>query len=205
VTSSGSDYNPHRYGGKVGYYSEGPLGLILAGQRWYSPQLMRWMSRDPIEYDGGENLYAYVGQRPTGYLDPNGLDQVINSTGHSIIVTGNAGAGHGSGAQIFGTVPADGATHGGAHGGAHNPVPGYSTPATPIVFLGPLILPLPPVGQVQDIDFYQCDITGLHKLYGDEEGPVTEIGINQRGEIGILSRAKVYQSIYRYFLRRFQD
>jgi len=73
VTSSGTDYNPHRYGGKVGYYSDGPLGLILATQRWYSPHLMRWMGRDPIEYEGGENLYAYVSGNPLRWSDPSGL------------------------------------------------------------------------------------------------------------------------------------
>lgn len=30
------------------------------------------MSRDPIEYRGGENLYAYVGGRPVGWVDPDG-------------------------------------------------------------------------------------------------------------------------------------
>jgi hypothetical protein len=33
----------------------------------------RWMSKDPIEYEGGLNLYEYVGGRPTIYLDPSGL------------------------------------------------------------------------------------------------------------------------------------
>ena len=60
VASSGTDFNPHRYGGRVGYYSEGEFGLVLATHRWYSPDLMRWMNRDPIEYAGGDNLYAYV-------------------------------------------------------------------------------------------------------------------------------------------------
>ena len=43
--------------------------------RWYWPELMRWMTRDPIEYEGGENLYGYVNGDPVGYADPEGLDR----------------------------------------------------------------------------------------------------------------------------------
>ena len=32
------------------------------------------MSRDPIYYEGGDNLYAYVMGNPVRYLDPSGLD-----------------------------------------------------------------------------------------------------------------------------------
>ena len=34
----------------------------------------RWLTRDPISYDGGENLYAYCGNNPVGMFDPSGLD-----------------------------------------------------------------------------------------------------------------------------------
>lgn len=71
--ATGSDYNPHRYGGKVGYFTDGNVGLILATRRWYSPHLMRWMTRDPIEYRGGDNLYQYVRGNPVRFGDPSGL------------------------------------------------------------------------------------------------------------------------------------
>ena len=81
--STGTEPNAFRYGGKVGYYTEGVNGLILATYRWYSPYLMRWISRDPIGYDGGANLYEYVGGRPVKYLDSAGwfLDSGNNSIG----------------------------------------------------------------------------------------------------------------------------
>jgi uncharacterized protein RhaS with RHS repeats len=37
---------------------------------------MRWMSRDPIGYDGGINLYGCVGGDPIYYVDPDGEDAV---------------------------------------------------------------------------------------------------------------------------------
>lgn len=61
TSTSGSDTNPFKYGGKYGYYSDGWFGLINAWNRWYSPDLMRWISRDPISFDGGDNFYGYVG------------------------------------------------------------------------------------------------------------------------------------------------
>lgn len=64
VASTGSTPNAYKYGGKYGYYTDGPTGIILAGARWYSPYLMRWLTRDPIGYEGGTNLYEYVGGRP---------------------------------------------------------------------------------------------------------------------------------------------
>ena len=37
-------------------------GLILCGQRWYSPAYGRWLNRDPAGYAGGADLYSYCGE-----------------------------------------------------------------------------------------------------------------------------------------------
>jgi RHS repeat-associated protein len=49
------------------------MALYYYGYRFYAPDLQRWIKRDPIEESGGINLYSFVGNEPTGSLDPNGL------------------------------------------------------------------------------------------------------------------------------------
>ncbi|MFN8614027.1 MAG: RHS repeat-associated core domain-containing protein [Vulcanimicrobiota bacterium] len=51
-------------------------GLLYARQRYYDSSLGRWLSADPIGFAGGLNLYTYVGQNPTSWVDPSGLDRV---------------------------------------------------------------------------------------------------------------------------------
>jgi RHS repeat-associated protein len=60
-------------------YEKGPSGLTLAPFRAYHSSLGRWISRDPIEEDGGLNLYGYVGGRPINGFDPLGLDVALNN------------------------------------------------------------------------------------------------------------------------------
>jgi RHS repeat-associated protein len=62
--------NPFRFSTKY-YDAEG--GLYYYGYRYYSPELGRWMSRDPIGEDGGRNLYGYVENNPIGGIDLYGL------------------------------------------------------------------------------------------------------------------------------------
>ena len=48
-------------------------GLSYYNYRYYSPELGRWLSRDPIMEEGGENLYGMVGNDPVGWWDLIGL------------------------------------------------------------------------------------------------------------------------------------
>ncbi len=47
--------NPYRFSTK---YFDAETNLYYYGYRYYSPELGRWISRDPIEEDGGFNLYG---------------------------------------------------------------------------------------------------------------------------------------------------
>jgi RHS repeat-associated protein len=44
--------------------------------RFYEPDLQRWLNHDPIEEDGGVNLYQFVGNNPANLVDPLGLSSV---------------------------------------------------------------------------------------------------------------------------------
>ena len=57
VSQSGplADIFRHRFSTK---YFDPETGLYYYGYRFYNPSLMRWLNRDPIEEEGGENLYA---------------------------------------------------------------------------------------------------------------------------------------------------
>ena len=59
--------------GFTGHYYHAPSGLCLAPLRAYSPETGRWLSRDPIEENGGLNLYGYCGNDPINAFDPLGL------------------------------------------------------------------------------------------------------------------------------------
>lgn len=48
-------------------------GVSVYGYRYYIPWLGRWPNRDPIEEEGGYNLYGFVGNSPVNGLDRFGL------------------------------------------------------------------------------------------------------------------------------------
>lgn len=47
--------------------------VMYYGYRFYDPETGRWPSRDPIEEEGGINLYAFVGNNAINLFDPFGL------------------------------------------------------------------------------------------------------------------------------------
>ena len=60
----------HRFSTK---YFDPETGLYDYGYRFYSPELGRWVNRDPIEENDGVNLYAFIQNVPTSLIDILGL------------------------------------------------------------------------------------------------------------------------------------
>jgi len=51
-----------------------PNGFYYMRARYYDPEVGRFVSEDPIGFEGGDvNLYAYVGGNPILLFDPSGL------------------------------------------------------------------------------------------------------------------------------------
>ena len=63
--------NPFTYTGRE-YDAES--GLYYYRARYYDPTIGRFLNEDPIGFAGGDmNLYAYVWDNPTNFVDPYGL------------------------------------------------------------------------------------------------------------------------------------
>jgi RHS repeat-associated protein len=172
--------------------------------RFYVPGIERWLNRDPIQEWGGINLYGFVGNNPVSWIDPLGLDIVINKTGDPVTVSGNAGSGHGSGSQLYCIIPSDGKPH----GGKDHPVPMYPTreEAEIAAGLNGKKGPVRPPVNVTDIDFYD-NPNGPHnpdhgdnKLPGDDIGPTTTLSKDSSGTI-TTSKKGVIGSYWRYIWR----
>ena len=54
-------------------YYDWETGLYYYGYRYYSPELARWLSRDPLGELGGYGLYSFVKNAPIGAVDSLGL------------------------------------------------------------------------------------------------------------------------------------
>jgi RHS repeat-associated protein len=74
ITNQSEGINqPFKYVGQFGVITE-PNGFYYMRARYYDPQVGRFISEDPIGFDGGdENLYAYVKNNPVMGVDPWGL------------------------------------------------------------------------------------------------------------------------------------
>jgi RHS repeat-associated protein len=62
--------NPWRFAGKR---KDRETALIYFGMRYYDSEVGRWTTRDPLEFEDGPNLYAYLHHNPLNKIDAFGL------------------------------------------------------------------------------------------------------------------------------------
>jgi hypothetical protein len=60
------------------------LSATHLASAFYDPSLGRWLNRDPIEEEGGSNLYVSVENNPANRVDPFGLQSPQVATGVAI-------------------------------------------------------------------------------------------------------------------------
>ena len=72
----GGDFSQQPFGYST-KRSDFESGLVYFGYRFYSPYQRRWLNRDPLQEQGGINLYGYVNGDPLGYVDPDGRHPVV--------------------------------------------------------------------------------------------------------------------------------
>jgi RHS repeat-associated protein len=84
----------------TGHWDDAEVGLIYMGARYYSPQLGRFISPDPLTIHGVQgdlNPYEYAFGNPLLWIDPFGLDDVTDQEEHPQkgpqACTGASGAG----------------------------------------------------------------------------------------------------------------
>jgi RHS repeat-associated protein len=68
--------NPFLYVGQYGVMDD-DNGLLYMRARYYDPEVGRFISKDPIGYEGGLNLYGYGSNNPENLVDPTGLSYIV--------------------------------------------------------------------------------------------------------------------------------
>ena len=71
-TTSNTTGDPFGFDGHDGGYTDGETGMVLFTHRYYDVVTGRWLTRDPMSYGGGIDLYGYACNNPVTRIDPSG-------------------------------------------------------------------------------------------------------------------------------------
>lgn len=98
------DTNPgfQPFGFAGGLYDR-DTGLVRFGARDYDAMTGRWTAKDPIGFEGGNNVYGYALEDPIQYFDPFGLDVRAYQNGIHVVYEFDTSRGltsFGSGPQL---------------------------------------------------------------------------------------------------------
>lgn len=73
--------NPWRFSSK----RTDPTGMVYYGRRYYEPQFGRWLTPDPLGYEAGPNVYAYLFNSPLTHFDLYGLEALAERSFFSTV------------------------------------------------------------------------------------------------------------------------
>lgn len=118
TASTGSITNSFRFTGRE---FDAETNLQFSRARYYDPNAGRFLSQDPIGFNGGVNAYAYVQNNSPTFADPLGLKKTCTPLGDPLQITPWMKWANGppipiGGWQYAGTGPAEGGAESGANG-----------------------------------------------------------------------------------------
>ncbi len=117
TASTGSITNSFRFTGRE---FDTETNLQFSRARYYDPSAGRFLSQDPIGFNGGVNAYAYVQNNSPTFADPLGLKKTCAPLGDPLQITPWMRWANGppipiGGWQYAGTGPAEGGAESGAN------------------------------------------------------------------------------------------
>ena len=86
TASAGALSNPFQFTGRE---FDQETTIYFDRARYYDPATGRFVSEDPIGFTGGQDFYVYVGNSPTGFIDPSGLLGISPPTQQQLDALGN--------------------------------------------------------------------------------------------------------------------
>ena len=69
IPTNSDSYLKFGFNARWGYVTDASTGLNYCQNRYYDPVTDRFLTRDPIGYNGGANLYGYCGGNPVKHFD----------------------------------------------------------------------------------------------------------------------------------------
>jgi RHS repeat-associated protein len=81
ATGTYAGKNPFKFSTR---YTDSESGLVYFGYRYFNPSMGNWLSRDPMEEEGGLSLYNFVNNNPINVVDRLGLDGLVVAGGTSV-------------------------------------------------------------------------------------------------------------------------
>jgi hypothetical protein len=204
VASTGTDTNPFRYGGALGYYSDSNTGLILCGDQWFDPTLGQCLNSARAYYPagggdaGGSGSYSYSrsfsssggggsfggGQSPIGFIGAPTGGMRTGGSGGGADGGGSTGDGGASGGGGYYRIPwASGGkkcpTKGGGASGTGKGNPGNGSGAAPV--LG-VLKPLKGAkGYTVRVDMHEQPHPDAHIFKGNKEWNIDHNGNLREG------------------------